>query len=131
MDGWWHRPLYELCQNCQKSTIQFFFSSSFFCPNTCTVRFALLQYDYYARSSSKWEEERERANDIGRKGKKQNRVQLTGQILEPMKQVCMYVHEFFRFLSVSLFPLLSFYFMHTHERCLSFLFYSTPREQCV
>jgi hypothetical protein len=99
------------------------------CPNTCVVRFVLLQYDYCAHSSSKWE----RTNDIERKGKKkeeesqqQNRVQLTGQILEPMKQVCVRVYAFFRFLSRSLF------LFHAYARAMFvFLFYSTPREQCV
>jgi flagellar biosynthesis component FlhA len=97
------------------------------CPNICIVRFALLQYDYYARSSSsKYARERKEEEEKRKSTTEKGSTHRTNTC-EPMKQVsvCACMHSFFPPLSLALF--------HAHARAIVvfFLFYPTPKEQRV
>lgn len=99
-----------------------------FCPSViwllCARSSSKRQSDQHRKESREEQEEKKRR----RKPTTDTRVQLTGQILEPMKQVCVCACILLR--TCTLF-LVSYFNAYAGARCLSFSFYSTPREQCV
>ncbi len=111
----------------------FFFSSSFTCRMSARTHVSsVLPSCNMTTVPIRRVTEKERTTEEEKKRKKkeeesqqQNRVQLTGQILEPMKQVCVCVHSFSRSLSFSMSC------TRTSNICLFFILFDAKRTMCV